>query len=451
MKVTRLAIALLLLLGVALPLSVFAQAPDVTYESGIQVQNQGDSDATVILTFYNQDGTVAATVDETITVAEVSKTFFPLTAVPDGFNGSAVISSDQPIVAISNMLLTEAGGAQWAFGGASYSGFSGGATAVSLPLIMKENSGFSTWFNIQNAGSSAASVTVTYSSGDTETATIPVGAAKTFNQLDNADLPAGFVGSASVSSDQPIVAAVVELGQTTVFAYDGFTGYSTDVVMPLVNANNSGYITGIQVQNSGSQATNVTVSYTPSLAGTACTETKSVAANSSATFALYSFSLSGDPAPGTTTCTFGETFVGSAKITANSASQPLVAIVNQLNLSANKGASYSGFDPAAGTETVAMPLIMDRNSNYWTGFSVANVGSAATTVTCSYADSTHTDSATLQPGEALAALQLDNLADGYVGSATCTAGAGGSIVGIVNELNSVLSGDSFLVYNAFNQ
>jgi hypothetical protein len=147
----------------------------------------------------------------------------------------------------------------------------------------------------------------------------------------------------------------------------------------------------------------------------------------------------------------GEQFVGSAEVSANSADQPLVAIVNQLHPTNNKGAAYGGFDPAAGTDAVAMPLIMDRNYGYFTGFSVANVGSTETTVTCTYTNNAHTDSATLAPGEALAAVQLGVLADLYVGSATCTADGGGSIVGIVNELNTASAGDAFLVYEAFNQ
>jgi hypothetical protein len=448
MRFSRIAVLFVLLLSLALPLTASAQ-PSVTYDSGIQVQNQGTDTAAIVVTYYNQDGSVADSVNATITVTEGSRTFFPLDNLADGFSGSAVISSDQPVVAISNMLLTESGGGQWAFGGASYGGFSAGATTVSLPLIMRENSGFSTWFNVQNTGASDATVNITYSNGATEPArTIAAGAAYTYDQSANTDLPSGFVGSATITSDQPVVATVVELGLTTVFAYNGFTGASANVAMPLVNANNSGYITGIQIQNSGSSSTEVTVAYTPSTDGTACTETKTVAAGESDTFALFAFTYTGDPNPGTTDCVFGETFVGSAEA---SASEPLVAIVNQLNLGANKGASYSGFDPASGTDTVAMPLIMDRNSNYWTGFSVVNVGTASTSVNCSFANSTHTNSATLDPGEALTALQLNQLADGYVGSATCVAGSGGSIVGIVNELNTVLSGDAFLVYNAFNQ
>jgi hypothetical protein len=302
---------------------------------------------------------------------------------------------------------------------------------------MKENSGFSTWFNVQNTGSEDADVTVTYSSGVTEGATIASGAAATFDQAANPDVADGWVGSASVTSDQDVVAAVMQVGPTTLLGYNCFTGASEYPVMPLVQANNYGYVTGIQVQNTSGTDTDVTIAYTPSTVGTAVTETKTVPANSSETFALGAFG--------------GETFVGSAEVSENSAGADLVVIVNQLNSDDNKGAAYEGFDPDAGTDTVVMPLIMDRNYDYFTGFSVMNVGDAATDVVCTFTDSTYEETATLDPGDALTAVQLDKIADGYVGSATCVAD-GGSIVGIVNELGpqDAASGDTFLVYDAFN-
>jgi len=438
MKRVILLTAIVLLVIMSIPLAASAQ---ITYTSGFQVQNLDTSNvATILITFYNQDGSVAATVSDTIP-AGGSKTYFPLRAVSDGFNGSVVISSDREIRAIVNVL-----GNSGAYG-ASYGGFQQGATTVYVPLLMKANSGYNTWFNIQNAGSAATNVTVNYSDGVTASCTnLQPGAACTLNQATEAHA-SGWVGSAIVTADQPIVVTVMEVGPTTLFAYNGFTGGSTNVVMPLINANNAGYVTGVQIMNLGDTDTTVTVSYTPSLAGTACTETKTIPAKKSETFALYAFART---VPGEN-CADGARFIGSAQVTGNSANQPLVAIVNQLNSAANKGAAYEGFDPSTATDTVVMPLIMDRNSNYWTGFSVVNVGNNTTTVNCTFSNSSHTESATLAPGQALTALQNGVIAPGYVGSAICTASPGGKIVGIVNELNSVLPGDAFLVYNAFNK
>ncbi len=158
--------------------------------------------------------------------------------------------------------------------GASTNGFSSGSSSISLPLLMKGNSGFDTWFNVQNTGTASTDVTVTYSTdpATTETATILPGAAKTFDQATNAALPAGFVGSATVTSTggTPIVATVMQVGQgglKVLLGYNGFSSGSTDVNLPLIMANNGGFYTGVQVQNTGATATNVTIKYSPNTGG----------------------------------------------------------------------------------------------------------------------------------------------------------------------------------------
>jgi hypothetical protein len=424
-----------------------------TYNSSFQVQNLSDSsDATIAITYYNQDGSVDNTVNDTVDAGS-SNTYFPIDASA-GFNGSVVISSDQPVAAIANVV-----GNGFDFG-ASYGSFDSGAQSVAMPLIMKGNSGFNTWFNVQNTGTSSASVTVSYAGTScTENATVAPGAAATFDQSANTCLPSSYVGAASVSggSGDTIVATGMQVGTTTLFAYNGFTVGSTEVAIPLVNANNSGYITGIQIQNTGGTDTDVTLAYEPvSGLGTACTETKTVTAGSSATFALYAFTFSGDPDPGSDNCSFGSLFVGGASVSANSASQPLVAVVNQLNLSANKGSAYNGFDPSLATDTVVMPLIMDRNSGFYTGINILNVSSTATTVDCTFTNSDGSVSktfnfASIANGEALNHIQNNQLANGFVGSGVCTANASGAVIlGVVNELGPSGSLDQLFSYEGFN-
>jgi hypothetical protein len=431
MKKTLALVLLLVLVG-----SVVVSGQGITYDTGFQVQNLGTAQANITVTYYNQDGSVAASVADTI-AAGGSKTYYPLTAVPDGFNGSVVITSDQPVAAIANEL-----GNAGAYG-ASYAGFSAGATEVNLPLIMRANGGFDTWFNVQNAGTADANVTVTYTPGAhgtpyTEMATIKPGAAHTFDQAGLTALGTRFVGSAKVTSNQPVVATCNQVGPTTLLAYDGFTGGSMMPSFPLVNALNAGYVTGIQIMNIGTASTDVTVSYTPSIAGAPSSETQSIAAGASATFALRHFTAR---------------FVGSGAVTVNSASQPLVAVVNQLNTGANKGAAYGGFDPATATDKVSFPLAMANNPTpgaYYTATTVQNVGTTTTTVTISYSGSTATQSQTLAPGESWPVAQTTHFAGRYVGSATVTASGGGLIIGMCNELNPMVGGDAFLVYEGFN-
>ncbi len=409
-----------------------AHAFSFSYFSCFQVQNLSSSLANVNIAYYDQAGTVTTSVDDTI-AGSSSTTYCPI-APSSPFNGSVVLTSDQAVAAVTNVL------GDMGVAAAAYDGVPSGATTVNLPLLFKGNSGYNTWINVQNTGSSSASVSIDYSDGSSASGSIPSGASKTFDQSAETHSQAVFAGT--VTSDQPVAATVVEEDSSIMFAYSGFQSGSTTPVMPLINANNDGYITGVQIQNIGSSSTDVTVSYTPSYAGTACTEAQTIPAGESRTFALYAFYL--PPGGISTNCVQGAQFVGSARVTGNTSSQNLVVVVNQLKEGVN-GEAYGGFDPASAGQTVVLPLIMDRNDSWFTGFSVQNVGSSTTTVNCTFTDTSYTASASLGAGEALTEVQLNAIANGYVGSGTCTAGSGGKISAVVNELR-INSDDNLMVY-----
>jgi len=427
-------------------------ASAVTYNSGFQVQNLGTGTANISIVYYNQDGTVATTVNDTIAVSS-SKTYFPIApAAP--FNGSVVISSDQPVVAISNLL---GDSPQY---GASTNSFSAGATDVSLPLVMRGNSGFDTWFNVQNVGSSDANCNVSYVPGSagtatTEAKTIKPGAAQTFDQSTNTAMGTKFVGSANVSCNQPVVASLMQIntsGFKVLMGYNGFTGGSTTVNMPLIMAKNSGYYTGIQIQNVGTATTNVTVNYSANTAGSftpTANTCNSLAAGASCTRIQLGGQWTGQ-------------YVGSATVT-NSAAQPLVAIVNQVcpgGLSACSsavGTASEGFDPSTATNNVSAPLVMANNSGYYTGIQVQNVGTSAVDVTITYGPNsagafapTADTTTSLAAGASWTVIQTGGAWTGnsYVGSAQIT--ATGPIVALVNEINPTAAGDQFFTYNGFN-
>ena len=472
MKTTvRFSIALALIFALLVGVSV-SQAALVSYNSGFQVQNLEATDASITIMFYDRTGTAVTTVTDTVS-ANSSNTYFPLTnlgnegsSVPSGFDGSVVIASDKKVAAITN--ITGSDGTDPLAYGESYSGFTGGSNTASIPLLMKGNFGYDTWFSVQNVGSVDATVTVNYSDGVTSSPTVvKPGAAAKFEQASEAHAT-GWVGSAVVDSPAaPIAISALEVGPTTLFAYNGFGAGSTDPVMPLVNENNFGYVTGIQIQNLGAADSDVTVSYAPGAGqpGTACTETRTIPAGKSVSFALYVFTTFTDPNASSLvseTCAAGPTFVGSASVTANTASQDLVAIVNQLNTAANKGAAYNGFDPASATDTVVFPLIMDRNYGYFTGFNVVNVGAS----TIAKADLVCTVTgvgaggpkiATFNPPIDLAAgagwnqVNLNTLDDKFVGSASCTGPSGSMLLGSVNELSTgTAATDTLFVYEGTN-
>lgn len=418
---------------------VSAQEPGTKfiYVSGAQLANLEADDATVTLTAYKPDGSVDG--QGTITLpGNGSATLFPLTQVSSGFRGSLVFSSNKNIAAIANVL------SQDFSAGASYVGSSQGAAAVQLPLLQKGESGFDTWFSVQNASSSnAATVNVNYSDGTTAGPdSIPANSPKVYYQSLETHTATTFAGE--VTSSENIVAAVIQENAGIMFAYTGFTGGDPNPVFPLVNANNGPFVSGLQIQNAGTASTEVTVSYTPSFAGTACTETQTIAAGTSATFALFAFNDGSN-----STCAGGATFVGSATVTTNSTNQPLVGIGNQLGGAG--GEAYGSFAAGDATNTVVMPLIMDRNGGFYTGFNIANVGASTTNVNCTFTNSSYTVSGSIPAGGALTDIQNNQIADSYVGAATCVGDAGAQIVAVVNQLGPDGSKDQFLVYEGINK
>lgn len=428
-----------------------ASAAATSFSTGFQIQNLSNATANVSISFVpSGSSTPSATVQTTIDPNGAATYAVLPNEVTAGFSGGAVVNSDQQVAAVVNVIAD----GNFNYGGA-YSGFSAGANSVTLPLLFKSSFGFNSFFNIQNTGTAATDVTVTYSNGATETKAVQPGSSERFDQAANAGLPAGFNGSAIVtSSSQPIAAAVVENGPTTLLAYNGFVSTSTAPVMPLINSNNANFFTGVAMQNAGDQATDVTVSYTPSSPqdGTACTETKTVPAKGTVFFALDAFAAN-PPAGANDNCANGAKFVGSAKVTTNSANQPLIAVVNQLNSITNKGEAYESFDASAATSTIVLPLIQDRFFNYFTGFNIVNVGTAATNITCTYSGtSVQQTVANLPAGGTATLIQQGAIGNSYNGAGVCTAdNANAKIIGVLNQVNPSAATDAFFVSQAINK
>jgi hypothetical protein len=473
-NVKRRIITLLVALVIALlPMGAFAQT--AVNNSGFQVQNLGTATANITIVYYKTDGTEAGRQSDTIPSSS-SKTYFGSTMqVAAGFNGSVVISSDQPVVAITNLVNASLID--------SYGGFSGGATALSLPLIQKGNFGIDSWIAVQNAGTADAVVSIAYTPGLSGNAgtevptTIKPGAAASFFQKNNASLGTTFVGSAKVTSTngQPIVAVVNQ--ETTagnqLLSYGGFTSSgSTTVAAPLVVANNFGQFTGVQIQNVGTAAADVTVTYsantatsTPaggSVCGTPTAKVVNITNGSTAT--VIQAGGSGAAFDNQfATCTY----VGSATITS---AQPLVVIVNQIL--GGSGSSYAGVDPAATVPSVSAPLIQANNFGTFSGIQVQNTG-GDTTVTVTYGPNAATatpsggtlcgtpspKSQAISAGQSFTFIQFGGSGAAfdnqfatctYVGSAVISAASGGKITAVVNQSVGGLS-DALSTYSAFAQ
>lgn len=441
----------------------------ITWTTGFQVQNLSSSVAAISITFYQQNGTALPAFSSNIpangsvTYATLNGTSGP--SVPTGFNGSAVISSDQQVAAILNVL-----GNTGSYGG-SASGISSGANKVGLPLILKNNGGFETWCSIQNAGTAAASVTVAFAPRDavsgnaftTAAVTVQPGASMTVDTSTISQLGTKFVGAGTVNSNQPMAAICNQTGlgaSKNLLTYDGFGAGSANVRLPLVQ-NGNGSATnlnssGISVQNIGTTATNITVTFSPNTRGTfqpAAITFNNVAPGQTKTINTAN-ATNNTSAPGFGGNIAALRYVGSGTVT-NSAGQPLVAVVNQTGAT-RAGSAYEGFNPANATTKVSLPLLMNANGGFSTAFQCQNVGTTSATITVKYGPNSKGTTVppnftqTIAAGAAGVpinqAVPLGTVR--YVGSATVTS-VGAPIVCVANQLGGG-AGDQLLTYNGTN-
>jgi hypothetical protein len=448
---------LVLVAMLVLPSAAMGQQ-GVNWDAGILVQNVGAADADVTVYYYNNDadgGGLNTSANYTIPMGG-SLTVYPLD-VADGFNGSVVIESTEPIVAIANEL---GDGFQY---GASYEGFEMGADTVRLPNVQSNNNGFYSFFNVQNAGSAAATVTVEfvaepgagYVAIANETCTMDPGEACTFSQQPGQGswTVGKWVGGAKVTATQPVVASaniVHEPGDWGMSSYSGFTSAgSTTAVLPNIMNANGNYWSGINVTNGGAVATDITLMFTPETGYPAIADIVFPAVGAGATIVQLM--------PNATAVQW----VGSVEV--DGGGQNIFVIVNTLNTVSGEVAAWKGFDPAQATDTVVAPAILSDGEGYpfFTGVQIVNTGASPTNVTVDYgpngggAFNPANDTGLIPAGGSVVFMQAGGAWTGnkYIGSATITNDNGMPMLAIVNEIAPSLFavGEATNSYNAFNR
>ncbi|MBI3967905.1 MAG: Ig-like domain repeat protein [Chloroflexi bacterium] len=414
------------------------------WTSGIQIQSLAGS-ANVVVTYFDVNGQSAGSQTETVAAGSSRTLFDAGLAVPDGFVGSAVVSSDQPIAVIVN----ELHGEQRHFTGeagepstvtvhrsASYDGVAVPTNVQYLPLVLRENSGWNTELWVQNASRTGriANVRLEYYQGSSLVKTqalppIQAGASARVRQIDQPDLGERWVGSVKAIADQPVATVVNEIHERMLMSYSGFAGGVSRLAIPLVMNDNSGWFTGLQVQNVGAAAVPVTLR----VAGAAVAE---ITIEPGASHTWF-------PIPGTS-----PGFVGAATVEGPAGSQ-LVAIVNQVHPSTGQAMAYRGF--GGGSSVVSAPLIMTDNQGWFTGLQVQNAGVESTRVTL-LVNGAAVETTTLAAGQSRTWFPVPGTGPGFVGSVVVQGDATSQLVGLVNEIQTASdqAGDSALAYEAFN-
>jgi len=437
MKLSRVwsKIALSALLVLLLTSGVVLAQGGVT-TTNIQVQNLSSQTATCHIAYYNQNGTIALEYDFTIAPNGTwSKYQGAETGLPDGFNGSVVVSSDQPVAAIVNQATSGSVNRS-----SSYSGESAGTANTFIPIAMRSFYGFDTEISVQNASGGSVNVTVDYYDGsgnlvaaaqDTASS-IPVGAVYRFNQSANTNLGTNFNGSAFVSATGPVVVVVNQNGPNKQNSFNGFPSGAQTVYIPSYMSAFYGFKTALQVQNVGSGPTNVSVAYSDGINVGPVT----VQANQSTFF--YSW-LEGHAA----------NYNGSATVT--STAQDVVAVVNITN--DLQSSAYNGFN--SGSTQFVLPSVLKNFYNYSSSIQLQNVSGGTVDCAVTYNDAVPAigvPSLTGIPNGSSVLIPNRNEAhaNNYQGSATvvCT----GDVVAIVTqgpnpEVTALQGFDASVAYN----
>lgn len=368
---------LLATMGVAAAQDSPYNTPFVT---SVTYQNISGSQANVIFYFYPENSGTATQVPLTLAANAGASLFIGgLASLPSNFSGSAVVSSNQPIVAT----LVQIPQSSTVVNRPLSNGFSSASSQVTIATVLKNRFNQTTRFSVQNAHSSAVDLRIRFFNAEDPSAApieliqnnLPVGAAQSFDAGALAQLPSPFNGSAIITAVQTgtstpanIVASALELGTTTtvpndVKAFEGVSAGARTVYMPSALCNAfGGQETFYAITNTSlSTGTDVTVTYS-----NGNSEVKSIGGGRKASFRGCD---ANNPV----------NFNGSATITSSATD---IVVIGKV---AGTGISSAFLGEPNGAARLALPYVRwTADSNYGAGLNrqrgfiaIQNIGSAA--------------------------------------------------------------------------
>ncbi len=351
--------------GLTSSVSAQGSAYNTNFITSITYQNVGSATANITFTFYPPAGSSATPISFTRTLAANAGASLNVgqTSELSSFSGqgSAVISSDQPIVAtvvqlpqgttVRNRPLSNGFGSN------------DGSNNVLIATVLKNTFNQTTKFSIQNADTNSVNVTLRFFAVGsatplhTETFSLPVGTARFFDAGTIGALGTSFNGSATIQASGKVVATAIEAttdASYKVSAFEGVVQGANTIYMPsaLCNFGANQQRTAYAVQNtSTSNSATVTITYKNTSNVTVATQSAVIPANSKASF--QTCSATGIPTG----------FNGSAVITSTGA--PIVAIgkvIASTSVAPAFGTAFLG--AAAGASKLAAPYVRWTETRY---------------------------------------------------------------------------------------
>lgn len=251
MKIKLLSLALVLALVAALfggASQVKATGYGTAFVTSITFQNVGTGPANLSITFYPASGGTPVTwspSEGALPVNAGSSLYVGnVSGVTSGFQGSAVMSSDQPLVSV---LVQVPQAPSTVKNRPLSSGLPAGASNVLIPTVLKGVFNTNTIFAIQNTDTDAADLTVNFIPVSGSPTVLNVtnlgpGMAKYYDMGKEAGIPAGFNGSVTIaavktgttSTPGSVVATSMELSlaNDNVYAFEGTSEAGNTLYMP---------------------------------------------------------------------------------------------------------------------------------------------------------------------------------------------------------------------------
>ena len=391
------------LLAIMLPAAtVFAQgATSQTWTSSITYYTPSATSGTLQVDYYGPDGTKYSANSITLQPHKAGSLLIGnVSTVPTSFAGSAVLSSEVPIVATYVQFATSPNTAN--YGRLLYSGFTAddAGTPFYVPTVLWGNASSTTSrIGVQNIESFAINANLKFYAVGAITPTaektvlIPPQSSYIFLASDIAGLSVGFSGSlviAGSKSDAPatpgrVVAAAEETSNSgrTAYAFEGVAQGANKIYMASMLCKNgaSEQTSYYAIQNAGATPAAITVK--------AYKTDGTQVANQALSTIQPGGKLSTNP------CTWGVAANTSGSAVIESTGGAIIAIAKVI---ANNGLATAFNGQAAGNTKIAAPYVRwaaDPNADFRTFVAIMNVGGAsAQNIVVTYYDGNGTAVAT---------------------------------------------------------
>jgi len=283
------------------------------WNSLISVQNTGTGPANVTVTYTCANGTTATSTSNNLAVGAAVhfdlETSAPAALPAGGCGGSAVITSNQPVVVVDNQ---SAGGGQTQ----SYNSFTAGANTVYVPALYHNYYTWNSSLSIVKIGSGTSAVTVRYSDGGQSTCSLSDAQPNCLLYMPSDHPNTGAFAATVTAVGQPVVAiANAANPNSQAQTYGGFSTGSGTVGLPAIMKQYYGWDTAFTCQNIGTVSTSLNVSYQNHTGNAYNTGTLAPGASIQVYNPAESFLPNG--------------YIGAATVTANTAGGEIACIVNQ--------------------------------------------------------------------------------------------------------------------------